>query len=179
MDLPVPKPDRREVLVRVDAAGINLVDTPSRDGYLDLGIQHSDSYFELRDRAKDIVISGGENISTVEIEHTLESHHRVLAGGVIGVPDDKWGERPKAFVMRMPKIEVNEAELIAYLHTHIARFKVPKAIEFQDQLPRTSTARYRSSPARKGTGWTRQPYPRDDANSHRRTPLKRMFDHES
>ncbi len=107
----------------------------------DLGVQHSDGYVELRDRAKDIIISGGENISTVEIEHAIESHETVLEAAVIGVPDEKWGERPKAFVIRRPGAEVNEAELIAYLQTHIARFKVPRAIEFVDQLPRTSTGK--------------------------------------
>ena len=107
----------------------------------DLGVQHSDGYVELRDRAKDIIISGGENISTVEIEHAIESHKTVLEAAVIGVPDEKWGERPKAFVIRRPGAEVNEAELIAYLQTHIARFKVPRAIEFVDQLPRTSTGK--------------------------------------
>jgi len=115
-----------------------------RGGWLhsgDLGVQHSDGYVELRDRAKDIIISGGENISTVEIEHAIESHPAVLEVAVIGVPDEKWGERPKAFVIRRPDAEVNEAELLAYLQTHLARFKVPKAIEFVDDLPRTSTGK--------------------------------------
>jgi fatty-acyl-CoA synthase len=107
----------------------------------DLGVQHSDGYVELRDRAKDIVISGGENISTVEIEHALLSHPAILAAAVIGVPDEKWGERPKAFVMRKPGAEANEAELIAYLQSHIARYKVPKAVEFVDKLPLTSTGK--------------------------------------
>ncbi len=107
----------------------------------DLGVQHSDGYVELRDRAKDIVISGGENISTVEIEHALESHPAVLEAAVVGVPDEKWGERPKAFVVRKPGADANEAELIAYLQTHIARFKVPKAIAFVEKLPRTSTGK--------------------------------------
>ena len=72
-----------------------------RGGWLhsgDLGVQHSDGYVELRDRAKDIIISGGENISTVEIEHAIETHPAVLEVAVIGIPDEKWGERPKAFV---------------------------------------------------------------------------------
>jgi fatty-acyl-CoA synthase len=115
-----------------------------RGGWLhsgDLGVQHSDGYVELRDRAKDIVISGGENISTVEIEHALEAHPAVLEAAVIGIPDEKWGERPKAFVMCKPGLEANEAELIAYLQTHIARFKVPKAIDIVDSLPRTSTGK--------------------------------------
>ena len=115
-----------------------------RGGWLhsgDLGVQHSDGYVELRDRAKDIVISGGENISTIEIEHSIESHPDVLAAAVIGIPDEKWGERPKAFVIRQVGSVVTEAELIAHLHVHIARFKVPKAIEFVAELPRTSTGK--------------------------------------
>ena len=107
----------------------------------DLGVQHSDGYVELRDRAKDIVISGGENISTVEIEHALESHPGVLAAAVIGIPDEKWGERPKAFVTRRPGTEVNETELISFLQSHIARYKVPKVVEFLDRLPMTSTGK--------------------------------------
>jgi fatty-acyl-CoA synthase len=115
-----------------------------RGGWLhsgDLGVQHSDGYVELRDRAKDIIISGGENISTVEIEHALESHESVSEAAVIGIPDDKWGERPKAFVLRQPGATVEEEELIAYLQAHIARYKVPKSVEFVDQLPRTSTGK--------------------------------------
>ncbi|MEP7092397.1 MAG: hypothetical protein ABI776_20015 [Nocardioidaceae bacterium] len=115
-----------------------------RGGWLhsgDLGVQHSDGYIELRDRAKDIVISGGENISTIEIEHSIESHPDVLAAAVIGIPDEKWGERPKAFVIRQVGSVVTEAELIAHLRVHIARFKVPKEIEFVIDLPRTSTGK--------------------------------------
>jgi fatty-acyl-CoA synthase len=115
-----------------------------RGGWLhsgDLGVQHSDGYVELRDRAKDIIISGGENISTVEIEHAIETHPAVLEVAVIGIPDEKWGERPKAFVLRKPGAELNEAELIGYLQTHIARYKVPKAVEFIDELPRTATGK--------------------------------------
>ena len=123
-------------------------------------MQHSDGYVELRDRAKDIIISGGENISTVEIEHAIDSHPGVLEVVVIGIPDEKWGERPKAFVIRTPGAEINEAELIDYLQTRIARFKVPKAVEFVDQLPRTAppeTTEGRAS--REGMGWTWQPNP--------------------
>jgi fatty-acyl-CoA synthase len=115
-----------------------------RGGWLhsgDLGVQHSDGYVELRDRAKDIIISGGENISTVEIEHAIVAHEAVLEAAVIGIPDEKWGERPKAFVLCKAGAEVDESELIAYLQMHIARYKVPKTIEFVAQLPRTSTGK--------------------------------------
>ncbi len=108
----------------------------------DLGVQHSDGYVELRDRAKDIIISGGENISTVEVEHALESHPAVREAAVIGVPDEKWGERPKAFVVRNPDVEpISEAALIAHVRIHIARFKSPKSIEFLSALPRTGSGK--------------------------------------
>ena len=68
----------------------------------DLGVWHPDGYVELRDRAKDVVISGGENISTIEVEQAIVSHPAVLEAAVVGVPDDRWGERPKAFVVLRP-----------------------------------------------------------------------------
>jgi fatty-acyl-CoA synthase len=117
-----------------------------RGGWLhsgDLAVQHPDGYVELRDRAKDIVISGGENISTVEVEHALASHPAVRDVAVIGVPDEKWGERPKAFVVPVPGADLTEADLIAHVREHIAAFKAPKAIEFVDELPRTSTGKIR------------------------------------
>jgi len=115
-----------------------------RGGWLhsgDLGVMHPDGYIELRDRAKDIIISGGENISTVEVEHTLESHPAVLEAAVIGVPGEKWGERPKAFVVLRPGEEVSEADLIAHVQHRLARFKAPKEIEFVSEVPRTSTGK--------------------------------------
>jgi len=118
--------------------------TAFRGGVLhsgDLGVVHPDGYVELRDRAKDIIISGGENISTVEVEHAIESHPGVLEVAVVGVPDEKWGERAKAFVVRKPGADVSEADLMDHLRAHIARFKSPKAIEFVDALPRTSTGK--------------------------------------
>jgi len=114
----------------------------------DIGVMHPDGYVELRDRAKDIIISGGENISTVEVEHAIESHPAVLEAAVVGVPDEKWGERPKAFVVRRPGADVSEAALIDHLRAHIARYKSPKAIEFVDTLPRTSTGKVQKSELR-------------------------------
>jgi fatty-acyl-CoA synthase len=148
----VPRDGRTmgEIVMRGNTVMAGYFDDPEatetafRGGWLhsgDLGVQHSDGYVELRDRAKDIIISGGENISTVEIEHAIEMHPAVSEAAVIGVPDEKWGERPKAFVIREAGAQVDEAELIGYLKTHIARFKVPGAIEFVDELPRTSTGK--------------------------------------
>ncbi len=107
----------------------------------DLGVQHPDGYIQLRDRAKDIIISSGENISTVEVEQAVDSHPGVLEVAVVGVPDEKWGERPKAFVVRKPGAVLDEPELISHVQSRIARFKSPKAIELVDALPRTSTGK--------------------------------------
>jgi fatty-acyl-CoA synthase len=107
----------------------------------DLGVWHPDGYIELRDRAKDIIISGGENISTIEVEQAVVRHPAVLEAAVIGVPDDKWGERPKAFVILKPGEQVDEADLIEHVRGLIARFKAPKAVEFVDELPKTSTGK--------------------------------------
>ena len=107
----------------------------------DLGVMQPDGYVQLRDRAKDVVISGGENISTVEVEQALLSHEAVLDAAVIGVPDEKWGERPKGFVVLKPGEHVGEQELIDYVRSNLAHFKAPKAVDFLDALPKTSTGK--------------------------------------
>jgi fatty-acyl-CoA synthase len=107
----------------------------------DLGVMYPDGYIELRDRIKDIVISGGENISTVEVEQALMSHPTVFEVAVIGVRDDKWGERPKAFVVLRAGHSATSEELIAYVRTKIARFKAPRDIDIVVDLPRTSTGK--------------------------------------
>jgi fatty-acyl-CoA synthase len=107
----------------------------------DLGVMQADGYVQLRDRAKDVVVSGGENISTIEIEQALLTHKAVLDVAVIGVPDDKWGERPKAFVVLKPGAQAGEKELIDHVQSKIARYKAPKAVAFLDELPKTSTGK--------------------------------------
>jgi fatty-acyl-CoA synthase len=107
----------------------------------DLGVMHPDGYIELLDRAKDIVISGGENISTVEVEQALLSHPAVLDAAVIGIPDERWGERPKAFVVRDEQATADERELIDHVRSRIAHFKAPDRVEFVAVLPRTSTGK--------------------------------------
>ena len=107
----------------------------------DLGVMHPDGYVELRDRAKDVVISGGENISTVEVEQALMSHPAVLEVAVIGVPDEKWGERPKAFVVLKDGAAVEEGELIAHVRVKIAHYKAPRNVDFLVELPKTSTGK--------------------------------------
>jgi fatty-acyl-CoA synthase len=106
----------------------------------DLGVVHSDGYIELRDRTKDIIISGGENISTIEVEHTLVQHPAVLECAVVGMPDEKWGEVPKAFVGLRPGETVTEQEIIDFCRERIAHYKCPKAVEFTE-LPKTSTGK--------------------------------------
>jgi fatty-acyl-CoA synthase len=111
----------------------------------DLGVMHRDGYVELMDRAKDIVISGGENISTVEVEQTLLSHPAVVDAAVIGIPDDRWGERPKAFVVLGSGRTVGERELIDHVRSRIAHYKAPDAIEFLSAVPRNSTGKVQKS----------------------------------
>ncbi|MEK9858655.1 MAG: acyl-CoA synthetase [Deltaproteobacteria bacterium] len=110
----------------------------------DLGVRHPDGYIELKDRAKDIIISGGENISSVEIENTLYRHSNVLEAAVVARPDEQWGETPCAFVTLKPGSSTSEGELIRFCREHLAGFKVPKSIIFQE-LPKTSTGKIRKN----------------------------------
>ena len=106
----------------------------------DLGVMHADGYVELRDRAKDVVISGGENISTIEVEQAVVSHPAVLEAAVIGVPDEQWGERPKAFVVLSEGESATPDELIEHVKTKIARYKAPRDVEIVEALPADGTA---------------------------------------
>jgi fatty-acyl-CoA synthase len=106
----------------------------------DLGVKHPDGYIEIRDRSKDIVISGGENISTIEVEGVLFSHPDVLEAAVVARPDARWGETPCAFVTLKPGAGATDAELIAFCRARLAGFKVPKTVVF-GVLPKTSTGK--------------------------------------
>ena len=106
----------------------------------DLGVMHSDGYIELKDRAKDIIISGGENIASIEIERVLCSHPAVIEAAVVAGPDPKWGEVPVAFVTLKAGAAATEDELIAYARKHMAHFKAPKRVVF-GELPRTATGK--------------------------------------
>jgi fatty-acyl-CoA synthase len=114
----------------------------------DLGVMHADGYVELMDRAKDIVISGGENISTVEVEQALLSHPAVVDAAVIGIPDERWGERPKAFVVLGDGQAADEGELIDHVRSRIAHYKASDAIEFLTAVPRNSTGKVQKSALR-------------------------------
>jgi fatty-acyl-CoA synthase len=106
----------------------------------DLGVMHPDGYVELRDRLKDIVISGGENIATIEVEQALVVHPRVAEAAVVGAPDEQWGEVPVAFVTARGAA-VDPEELIAFVRERLAGFKVPKRIVVVDELPKTGTGK--------------------------------------
>jgi fatty-acyl-CoA synthase len=106
----------------------------------DLAVVYPDGYFKIKDRAKDIIISGGENISSLEVEDAICHHPAVLAAGVVAQPDPTWGESPCAFVELKPDAEVSEAEIIEHCRARLARFKVPKTVIF-GPLPKTSTGK--------------------------------------
>ena len=107
----------------------------------DLGVMHPDGYLELKDRVKDIIISGGENISSIEVENALLSHPTVLDVAVVGIPHEKWGERPKAYVVLRPDHAVTAVDLLTHTRYLIASFKVPDDVHFVETLPRTATGK--------------------------------------
>jgi fatty-acyl-CoA synthase len=106
----------------------------------DLAVAHPDGYVEIKDRSKDIVISGGENISTIEVEDVLYRHPSVLEAAVVARPDATWGETPCAFITLRPDTTATEAELIAFCREHLARYKVPRSVVFSE-IPKTSTGK--------------------------------------
>lgn len=119
-------------------------ETAFRGGYFhsgDIAVWHPDNYIDLRDRSKDIIISGGENISTIEVERSIASHPAVLECAVVAVPHEKWGERPKAFVTLKPGESVESSEIIEHVRSQLAHFKAPDEVEVVDELPKTSTGK--------------------------------------
>jgi fatty-acyl-CoA synthase len=106
----------------------------------DLGVAHPDGYIELKDRSKDIIISGGENISTIEVEGVLYRHPAVLEAAVVARPDERWGETPCAFVTLKPGAAATDEEIIAFCRERMARYKVPRTVLF-GPLPKTSTGK--------------------------------------
>lgn len=106
----------------------------------DLAVMHPDEYIQIMDRKKDIIISGGENISTVEVENVIYSHPDVQEVAVIPIPDQKWGEVPKAFVVPKPGCSPDAEDIITFTKEHLARFKAPKQVEF-GELPKTATGK--------------------------------------
>jgi fatty-acyl-CoA synthase len=106
----------------------------------DLGVMHPDGYIELKDRSKDIIISGGENISTIEVEDVLYRHPCVIEAAVVALPDPMWGETPCAFVTLKPEASTTADEIIAFCREHLAHFKAPRTVLFES-LPKTSTGK--------------------------------------
>jgi fatty-acyl-CoA synthase len=137
-----------EIMVRSNTVMAGYLDDEQatadalRDGWFhtgDLGVTHPDGYVELVDRSKDVIISGGENIASVEVEKVLVAHPDVREAAVVAVPDQRWGERPVAFVTAA-RDTLTEAELIEFVRGRLARFKAPDRVYFQ-QLPKTSTGK--------------------------------------
>jgi len=114
----------------------------------DLAVMHPDGYIEVLDRQKDIVISGGENISSIEVEKVLAEHPAVLEAAVVAAPDEKWGEVPKAFIGLKPGQTATAEELITFCRARLAHFKCPKLVEFRT-LPRTVTGKVRKNELRR------------------------------
>ena len=122
-----------------------------KDGWFhsgDLAVIYPDGYIKVKDRSKDIIISGGENISSIEIENTLSKHPAVSIVAVVAKPDEKWGEVPCAFIEKVADKEINEKELIDFCRETLAGFKIPKKIDFCD-LPKTSTGKIQKFELRK------------------------------
>jgi fatty-acyl-CoA synthase len=106
----------------------------------DLAVMHPDGYVKIKDRSKDVIISGGENISSLEVEDVLYRHPAVMAAAVVAKPDERWGETPCAFVELKPGAQVSESEMMEFCRTHLAKFKAPRAVVF-GELPKTSTGK--------------------------------------
>ena len=122
-----------------DATADAIVDGWFHTG--DGGIIDEDNYVSISDRKKDVIISGGENVSSIEVEDAVFSHPAVAEVAVIGVPDEKWGETVKALVVLVPGAEVSEADLIAHCRGRLAHYKCPTSIEFRVELARTATGK--------------------------------------
>jgi fatty-acyl-CoA synthase len=148
-----------EIVVRGNAVMAGYYRDPAatadtiRDGWLhtgDAAVVHPDGYAEVRDRIKDVIISGGENISSVEVEGVLLRHPAVQEAAVIGVPSEKWGEAPHAFVVLRPDATTTASEVTTFARDNLAHFKVPKGVTFVTELPKTATGKVQKYTLRGG-----------------------------
>jgi fatty-acyl-CoA synthase len=148
-DVPADGTTSGQIALRGNNVMLGYLDDPAAteaaapDGWFrtgDLGVLHPDGYVELRDRSKDVIISGGENIASVEVEQAIMDHPAVLEAAVIAVPDERWGEVPAAYVTLQEGASATESELIDHVKSRLARFKAPKTITF-GELPKTSTGK--------------------------------------
>jgi fatty-acyl-CoA synthase len=117
----------------------------------DLAVMYPDGYVKIKDRSKDIIISGGENISSIEVEDVLYRHPAVMAVAVVAKPDPKWGETPCAFIETKPGAQVTPQEIVEFCKQHLAGFKVPRSVVF-GELPKTSTGKIQKFELRKRAG---------------------------
>src|SRR5205814_4582407 len=116
----------------------------------DAAVVHPDGYVEIRDRIKDVIISGGENISSIEVEGVLLRHPAVQEAAIVGLPHEKWGEAPYAYVVVQPGAAATEAELIALTRERLAHFKAPHSVTLVQELPMTATGKIQKYVWRKG-----------------------------
>ena len=107
----------------------------------DMATMDAEGYIEVVDRKKDLIISGGENVSSIEVEGMLYKHSAVLEAACVAVPDEKWGEAPAAIVVLKPGEKATEAEILEFCRAHLAHFKCPRSVSFVDSLPRTATGK--------------------------------------
>jgi fatty-acyl-CoA synthase len=148
-----------EIVVRGNVVMRGYYDDPESteramgDGWFhtgDAAVVHPDGYAEIRDRIKDVIISGGENISSVEVEGVLLRHAAVQEVAIVGLPHEKWGEAPYAFVVLKPGTSATEGEIIEHARGALAHFKAPKGVSFVDELPKTATGKIQKFVLRKG-----------------------------
>jgi fatty-acyl-CoA synthase len=116
----------------------------------DAAVVHPDGYVEIRDRLKDVIISGGENISSIEVEGTLLRHPAIREAAIVGLPHEKWGETPHAFVVLHEDASTTEDDVIAFAREHLAHFKAPSGVTFVSELPKTATGKIQKYVLRKG-----------------------------
>jgi fatty-acyl-CoA synthase len=158
-DVPADGTTMGEVVIHGNTVALGYYDDPAAtkeafgSGWFhtgDLGVMHPDNYVELRDRAKDVIISGGENVASIEVEQVLVRHPAVLEAAVVAAPHERWGEVPHAYVTLVDSASVTEAELIAFCREHLPGFKTPKKVVF-GPLPKTSTGKIQKYLLRKRT----------------------------
>jgi fatty-acyl-CoA synthase len=148
-----------EIVVRGNVVMKGYYDDPEAteramgDGWFhtgDAAVVHPDGYVEIRDRIKDVIISGGENISSVEVEGALLRHPAVQEVAIVGLPHERWGEAPYAFVVLKPGASATESEIIEHARAALAHFKAPKGVRFVEELPKTATGKIQKFVLRKG-----------------------------
>jgi len=139
-----------EIVVRGNAVMKGYYNDPEatsrviRDGWFytgDAAVVHASGYAEIRDRLKDVIISGGENISSVEVEGVLLRHPSVQEVAIVGLPNERWGEAPHAFVVLKPGATATDEELRQFVRDRMAHFKTPRAVHFVTELPKTATGK--------------------------------------